>query len=163
MAVFLRQCLFQNLPFLSQKSQLTYRKFPFVKSFSGANTVGMKSYVIPSKEFENDLVILHSGTNDLRGKNSAEDIATDIIQLAKEMKTEKNEVMVSGIIPRNDKYNDKGMDVNKFLMSFCLTCKFHFIDNSNINKETHLNMSGLHLNAKGQYALGTNLLNSIKL
>ena len=135
----------------------------YVKSFSGTNTVGMKSYVIPSKEFENDLVILHSGTNDLHGKNSTEDIATDIIQLAKEMKTEKNEVMVSGIIPRNDKYNDKGMDVNKLLMSFCLTCKFHFIDNSNINKETHLNMSGLHLNAKGQYVLGTNLLNSIKL
>ena len=81
----------------------------------------------------------------------------------KDMKTEKNEVMVSGIIPRNYKYNDKGMDVDKFLISFCLTCKFYFIDNSNINKETHLNMSGLHLNAKGQYALGTNLLNSIKL
>ena len=72
------------------------------------------------------------------------------------MKTERNEVIVSGIIPRNNKYNDKGMDVNKFLISFCLTCKFYFIDNSNINKETHLNMSGLHLNAKGQYALGTN-------
>ena len=32
MAIFLRQCHFQNLPLLSQKSQLTYQKFPLFGS-----------------------------------------------------------------------------------------------------------------------------------
>ena len=79
----------------------------YVKSFSGADVEAMRSHVIPSKKFENDVVILHCGTNDLRGNKSAEEIATNIINLAKEMKSEKNEVMVSGIIPRNDHLNEK--------------------------------------------------------
>ena len=41
----------------------------FVKSFSGATVEDMKSHVIPSKNRNNDLVILHCGTNDLRSKS----------------------------------------------------------------------------------------------
>ena len=108
----------------------------YVKSFSGADVESMRSHVIPSKKFENDVVILHCGTNDLRGIKSAEEIATNIINLAKEMKSEKNEVMVSGIIPRNDNLNEKGIDVNNILITFCTDFNFNFIDNSNINKVT---------------------------
>ena len=132
-------------------------------TFSGADVEAMRSHVIPSNKFENDVVILHCGTNDLRGNKSAEEIATNIINLAKEMKSEKNEVMVSGIIPRNDNLNEKGIDVNNILITFCTDFNFNFIDNSNINKVTHLNKSRLHLNIKGQYVLGRNLLNSIRL
>ena len=135
----------------------------YVKSFSGANIEAMKSHVVPSKKYENDLVILHCGTNDLRGNETAENIAMNIIELAKEMKSDKNDVMVSGIVPRNDNFNEKGIDVNNFLTTLCKNCKFNFIDNSNINKVTHLNTNGLHLNIKGQYVLGRNLLHSIKL
>ena len=145
------------------KDGLGNNEHVYVKSFSGADVEAMRSHVIPSKRFENDLVILHCGTNDLRGNKTAEIIATDIMNLAKEMKSEENEVMVSGIIPRNDNLNEKGIDVNKFLVTFCKTFNFIFIDNSNINKVTHLNKSGLHLNMKGQYLLGRNLLNSIRL
>ena len=122
----------------------------------------MKSYVIPSKSFDNDLVILHVGTNDLRENKTAKQIATNIIELAIDMKTEKNEIMVSGIIARNDKYNVKGSEVNKFLISLCSTYNFNFIDNSNINVN-HLNTSGWHLNYNGTYVLGGNLVNAIKL
>ena len=38
----------------------------FVKHFSGATVDDMKNYIIPSKKYENDLVILHMGTNDLQ-------------------------------------------------------------------------------------------------
>ena len=96
----------------------------YVKSFSGADVEEMKIHVIPSKRFENELIILHCGTNDLRGNKSPEEIATNIINLAKEMKSEKNEVMVSGIIPRNDNLNDKGIDVNNFLNTHCKDFNF---------------------------------------
>ena len=134
----------------------------YVKQFSGANIEHMKSYVIPSKSFDNDLVILHFGTNDLREKKTAKEIATNIIDLAIDMKTDKNDIMVSGIILRKDEYNVKGLEVNSCLVSLCSTYKFNFIDNSNISVN-HLNKSGLHLNYNGTYVLGGNLVDAIRL
>ena len=51
--------------------------------------------------------------------------------------------MVSGIIPRKDNLDEKGIDVNNFLITFCKGFNFNFIDNSNINKATDLIKSGL--------------------
>ena len=135
----------------------------YVKNFSGATVNHMKSYVIPTKSFENDLIILHCGTNDLRSAKNPNDIAEEIIELALDMKTEKNELMISGIVPRRDKFNGKGMEVNKCLISLCNLNKMHYIDNTNVNTSAHLNMSGLHLNQPGSYVLGGNFVNAIKL
>ena len=132
-----------------------------VKHFSGANIEHMKSYVIPSKSYDNDLIILHVGTNDLRENKSAKEIALNIIELAMDLKTEINNIMLSSIIPRNDKLNEKGAEVNNILKSLCSTHNFHFIDNSNISKLNHLNKSVLHLNYKGMYVLGSNLVDAI--
>ena len=55
--------------------------------FSGATTTHMHSYVQPSKDFNNDLVILHCGTNDLRTERQPLEIANEIMDLASEMKT----------------------------------------------------------------------------
>ena len=41
-----------------------------VKHFSGATVDDMKNDIIPSKKYENDLVILHMGTNDLKNPKS---------------------------------------------------------------------------------------------
>ena len=43
MAVFLRQCHLQNLPRLSQKSQLTYRSFPLFGSPGKVSALALKS------------------------------------------------------------------------------------------------------------------------
>ena len=61
-----------------------------VKHFSGATSNHMKSYVIPSKSYENDLVILHVGTNDLHERKTAKEIATNITEQAIDLKTNKN-------------------------------------------------------------------------
>ena len=37
-----------------------------IKSFAGADIEAMEHYVRPTKKHENDLIILHFGTNDLR-------------------------------------------------------------------------------------------------
>ena len=77
----------------------------------------MEHYVT-YKKHENDLIILHFGTNDLQNNQHSHDIAQGIINVAVDMKTENNEVMISGIITV---YN------------------FNFIDNYCISKERHLN------------------------
>ena len=40
--------------------------------------------------------------NDLRDQKAATEIAKEIVELAIDMKTEKNDIMISGIIPRRD-------------------------------------------------------------
>ena len=135
----------------------------FIKNFSGATVEDMKTYIIPSKKHDNDLVILHVGTNDLRHPKEAKEIAKEIIDLAINTKTEKNEIMISGIVPRRDNLNDKAKEVNIHLQNLCINYNFHFIDNGNVNKDTDLNMSGLHLNYKGTYVLGGNFVEAIRL
>ena len=135
----------------------------FVKHFSGATVEDMKNYVIPSKKYENDLVILHVGTNDLRNQKVATEIAKEIVELVTDMETTKNDIMISGIIPRRDNLNEKATEVNKLLQNTCGSYNFYFIDNTNVNKESDLNMGGLPLNYKGTYFLGVNLVKAVRL
>ena len=50
-----------------------------------------------------DMIVLHTGTNDLKNNKTPSDIATEIIQLAKSIKNNGIEVAVSSQIPRGDK------------------------------------------------------------
>ena len=88
----------------------------YVKSFSGSTTDDMRSYAVPSINYGNDLYIFHIGSNDLRSEATPESIASGIIDLAKFVKADENEVMISSIIERSDntKLNDKGKQVNIF-------------------------------------------------
>ena len=45
-------------------------------------------------------VILHAGTNDLQSGNTAVESANGLIILGNTLKTENNDVIISGIIPR---------------------------------------------------------------
>ena len=61
----------------------------FVKSFSGATTECMTDYVKPSLKYNPDIIILHCRSNNLRSiDESAEDIANNVINLAKSIKSE---------------------------------------------------------------------------
>ena len=135
----------------------------YVKHFPGATSRHMKSYAIPSKDFDNDLTIIHCGTNDLRSEKKPIEIAAEIIEVAQDLKTNTNEIMLSGIIPRRDKLNGKGKLVNDCLQTLCAENNFHFIDNSNINAHTQLNNSGLHLNMHGTHILGSNFVDAIRI
>ena len=129
----------------------------FVRSFPGAKTRCMHDYSKPTLTYEPDAIVLHVGTNDLRDSTSAAEIGNEIIELAKEIKSVKNDVIVSGIILRNDSNNKKGNEVNAFLKSKCSENSFLYCDNSNISRNC-LNGSGLHLNPKGTVLLANNFL-----
>ena len=61
----------------------------FVRSFPGAKTRCMHDYSKPTLKYEPDAIVLHVGTNDLRDSRSAAEIGNEIIELAKEIKSEK--------------------------------------------------------------------------
>ena len=135
----------------------------YVKSFPGATTSCMIHHVKPSLKFDPDLLILHSGSNALRSEKRPSEIADDIVNLAIDMKNEKNDVMVSGIVPRNDNMNIRGQKVNELLKLICARKHLGYIDNSNIIPEKHLNGSGSNLNYRGTIELANNFLDGIKL
>ena len=58
----------------------------------------MCDYSKPAQKHEPDMILLHSGTNNLKFTKSPEEISNEIIKLALDMKTDANEVIVSGII-----------------------------------------------------------------
>ena len=64
----------------------------------------------PAIERDPSSVILHCGRNDL--KTDPKKIAENIITLAKSMKTDKNNVIISELTPRNDQLNKKAKEVN---------------------------------------------------
>lgn len=135
----------------------------YIKSFPGATTECMSDYVKPSLKFNPDLIIIHTGANDIRSTKSPEIIANDIVNLATKIKSNHNDVIVSGLIARNDELNTKSQQVNVILFDKCNERNLFYIDNTNIIARKHLNSSGVHLNLNGTAQLANNFLDCINL
>ena len=93
----------------------------------------MKHYV--SKP---DLVILHAGNNGLKSVSSPEAIANEIISLALSVKENGQQIAVSGIIPRGDRFSKKAKGVNECLEVQCKDHNVDFISHKNINLRADL-------------------------
>ena len=125
------------------------KSFVAVKSIPGATTKGMKYHIKGCLE-DNfpDSIILHVRTNNLKNKESVEDIANDIMDVSIFVRDEKTNVFVSGLTVQNDRLNDKGKNANSLLKRRFSEEKIRFVDNTNIDVGM-LNNSGLHLNERG--------------
>ena len=119
-----------------------------VRDFLGAKTNDMKSCVVPTIKQNPETVVLHCGTNDLKTEKDHR----NILGLGHQCKTDKNTVMISGIVPQNDNLNDDVIKVNKILREACRKRNTGFIDNENVKPRYNCNRSKLHLNKR------TNLL-----
>ena len=64
----------------------------FVRNFPGATTQFMANYMTPSIRAKPNHFILHVDTNDLNSNRPPDEIATNIIDLASELKSEKSGV-----------------------------------------------------------------------
>ena len=110
----------------------------------------MCDYVKPTIRNEKvDHIIIHSGTNDLNSDKTAVQICNEIISLSASIREQNIKVSISGIVPRNDEWNDKAILVNKYLANISKSTGFMFIPHENIRPDIHLNASKLHLNQKG--------------
>ena len=83
-----------------------------VMHFSEATTACMESYIKPTLKRNTDKVILPIGTNDL-------EIASNIINLAKTCRGNGCDAIISEILPRGDKLNEKAQEVNTALNELC--------------------------------------------
>ena len=90
-----------------------------VKSFRGATTSQTKWHVKPTTEQNPKNIILHCGTNDINDDSDPQNIAEEIVELAKSISKDCNSnVTVSGIVPRYGKLNEKVRSVNLLLQIY---------------------------------------------
>ena len=141
-------------------SSINHKYIVKVRPFVTAKTDDMYDHIKPTqRNFQPNVYISHVGTNDLPTDMTPEEISKKIITFSKHLKSEDNEVVVSGIVPRGDSYKEKAEAVNKVLKDTCTKENMHFICHSNINVKRHLNRSNLHLNDNGISALVRNFKN----
>ena len=76
----------------------------------------MRIYTKSPLKRDSNHVIFHVGTNGLRSSQDLETIAKKIERdIAKNSKNDKNDILISNIVPRRDILNRKGCQVNKYL------------------------------------------------
>ena len=131
-----------------------------VRPFSSAKTEDMHDYLKPTKrDFDPNIYILHVGTNNLSINDSPEMTVDKIVETAESLKTEDNNVILSAIVPRGDKLNEKAEEVNNLLEKACYQKQIGLIKHCNINTKRHLNRSKLYLNGCGKAVFIRNIRN----
>ena len=120
-----------------------------MRQFPGSKVDCIKDYLKPcTRENNPDDLIFDVRTNKVPSNKKAKSMAESIVSLAKEVKASKLDVSISSIIPRNDNWNNKVMEVNSYLKDLCESNVVPFISNTTINPKKHLNNRRLHLNPK---------------
>ena len=134
-----------------------------VKPFLGASIACMQYHVQPTIQKKPKRVVLHCGTNSLTTDETPEEITTQIIDLAKDIKNEINEVIVSSILPRRDEYDWKAEEVNGLLQTYFdeENRSIKFLNHINSYKEKHISSDGLHPNWKGISQIEKNVISFI--
>ena len=91
------------------------------------------------------------------------EISDEVIKLALNIKSDENEVVVSGILARNDDKNTKVTEVNDILKTECSRFALVFLNNNNIVPKKHMKGGGVHMNYSGTVALANNFLKIINV
>ena len=145
------------------KNSLGNNNNVYVKSFSEAKVKCMKDYVKPCiRENNLEYVKLHLETNELNSELTPERIAKSVIDVGENILTNYRTVSTSGMVPRNDNFNNKAMEVKRELSKMCKKEKLLFVDHCNLNPKTHLNRRKLHLNRNGYEKLVKNFVSFIR-
>ena len=135
-----------------------------VRPFLAAKSVDMLDYANPIKrDLDPEAYMIHIGTNDLGTDKTPDEIFSEILRLIKELKTDKNKIVVSTIIPRGDAYNTKAEKVNTLLKELCENNSIDTISHDNVNVKKHLNKGKLHLTDKGIISFVRNFRDFLKV
>ena len=129
-----------------------------VKHFSARKTEDIKTDIQPPLKRDPDRVTSNAGANNLKSSQDPETIAKNIIDIAKNSTTNKNEILVSSIVPRRDNLNGKGRQVNNILQKLCVENNFAYVNRGNIKPRQHCNYGGVHLNTAGSKILAENFI-----
>ena len=135
-----------------------------VRSFPGVTTTDMKHYLQPCAELNPKMIILHTGTNDLKSSTSPRDVAEKIVDLGNMITSSSPDtrLTISSLTPRldEDSLTKKVTDCHKILRTFCNQNGWGFVQHPNID-ESCLNYRKLHFNKRGIAILASYLVNNI--
>ena len=151
-------CMLRSIKGIDLKKKLNTIDSVFVRCYPGATTNEMVRYSRPTMKKHPSCVILHCGTNDLQNGTSAKEIAINIVDLASLLKIDCSDVMVSGIIPRRDRWDVKRQLVNMEVRNKCSMLNIAYRDHHNIDKERDLDKGGVNLNKRGSNRLFQNYI-----
>ena len=128
-----------------------------IRPHPGASTDDPTDHIKPAIRKNPDIVVIHTGTNDLQNNCNIVKKAKKLVSAVKEVDKDNSiKIAFSGIINREDEnFKDKNNYVNNKLKNYCNSAGMGFIDNSNIDGSC-LNRGKLHLNKKGIAALAKN-------
>ena len=140
-----------NGPGISKNDQVQEKTHP------GATTEDIIDYTKPTIRQKPDIVIIHSGTNDLTKDVNTMNRVRKEVAAVKEIDTERKiKLDFSGIVARGDINKEEDIVItNNRLEKYCKGNEFFFINNSNIDV-SYLNKSKFHLNRKGTHYLANN-------
>lgn len=135
-----------------------------VSTFPGCTTLDMDDYIKPVLRKKPDKLILHVGTNSLKGRENSTHCAEEIVSLGEKIKRSipETELIVSGLVTRldDDMLTRKVNEVNAALKESCVQKHWKFIDHTNITIN-QLNQSRIHLNKTGSSMMARNFTNYI--
>ena len=130
-----------------------------VSTFPGSTTLDMNDYIKPILRKKPDKLILHIGTNSLKGRETPSHCAEEIKTLTETISKSlpHTELAISSLITRLDdeSLTNKVSQVNIKLKQFCQQKNWKFIDNANITLN-ELNRSKIHLYKTGTKTLASN-------
>ena len=123
----------------------------------GATTIDINDYIKPELRQNPDVVIIHSGTNDLPNNvNTVKKIKKLIKEIEEYHQENTPQIAISSIINRYDQdYSEEIENINDKLKRLCVSKGIFFIDNNNIDRSC-LNRGKLHLNKRGSSYLANN-------
>ena len=159
-------CIIGNIRSCSLNNSLN-ECFSIITSFSWATTKDMGDCIKPSMARKHKTweitsnhpwheTLLSYRDKRLKNNKTLSDIASEIIQLAKSIKTKGIEVAFSSLIPHGDKPSEKAEKVNIHLQEKSAAEKCAIIQHTNVNTKPNLFPDKWHLNKKGQGILKGN-------
>ena len=134
-----------------------------IRPHPGASTEDLIDHIKPAIRKSPDIVVIHTGTNDLQNNCNIVKKAKKLVSAVKEVDKDNSiKIAFSSIINREDEdFKDKINDVNNKLKNYCNSACMDFIDNSNIDGSC-LNRGKLHLNRKGTAGLAKNFCRFVR-
>ena len=131
-----------------------------VKSYPGATINDFIDYVRPTVRKKPNLIIIHTGTNDIQNNVNTLQKIRDVVSSIKEYGTDNNiKIALSSIIHGSD-HEDEINETNRKLENLCKDKGMIYINNSNIDS-TFLIRSKLDLNKSGTSLLIKNFSKAV--
>ena len=123
-------------------SSINYKYLVKVRPFLAAKSVDMLDYAKPIKrDLDPEAYVIHIGTNNLGTDKTPDEIFSEILCLIKELKTEKNKIVVSTNVTKFLRHNNNPFMTKDLRKQIMVRSKLRNIFNKKVTMKTGVNIS----------------------